>query len=49
MTIPTSLKIRGLNQKHILKQVAGKWLLRPSSIIASRALRRRWDAGCAAR
>jgi asparagine synthase (glutamine-hydrolysing) len=29
MTIPANLKIRGLNQKHVLKQVAGKWLPAP--------------------
>src|ERR1700694_2276689 len=29
MTIPANLKIRGLNQKHILKKVAGKWLPAP--------------------
>jgi asparagine synthase (glutamine-hydrolysing) len=29
MTIPANLKIRGLNQKHILKQVAAKWLPAP--------------------
>jgi asparagine synthase (glutamine-hydrolysing) len=29
MTIPASLKIHGLNQKHILKQVAAKWLPAP--------------------
>ncbi len=29
MTIPANLKIRGLNQKHILKQVASKWLPPP--------------------
>jgi asparagine synthase (glutamine-hydrolysing) len=29
MTIPANLKIRGLNQKRILKQVAAKWLPAP--------------------
>ena len=29
MTIPANLKIRGLNQKHVLKQVAAKWLPAP--------------------
>jgi asparagine synthase (glutamine-hydrolysing) len=29
MTIPSRLKIRGLNQKHILKQVASRWLPEP--------------------
>ena len=31
MTTPSHLKIRGLNQKHILKEVASKWL--PESVI----------------
>jgi len=34
MTIPANLKIRGLNQKHVLKQVAGKWL--PAPVISHR-------------
>ena len=29
MTIPSALKIRGLDQKHILKQVASRWLPEP--------------------
>jgi len=29
MTIPTRLKIHGLNQKHVLKQVAARWLPEP--------------------
>ena len=29
ITIPPNLKIRGLNQKHLLKQVAAKWLPAP--------------------
>jgi asparagine synthase (glutamine-hydrolysing) len=29
MTIPANLKIRGLRQKHILKEVAAKWLPEP--------------------
>jgi asparagine synthase (glutamine-hydrolysing) len=29
MTIPANLKIRGLNQKHVLKQVASRWLPPP--------------------
>jgi asparagine synthase (glutamine-hydrolysing) len=29
MTIPSSLKIKGLDQKHILKQVASRWLPEP--------------------
>jgi len=29
MTIPSSLKIRGLDQKHILKEVARRWLPEP--------------------
>jgi asparagine synthase (glutamine-hydrolysing) len=34
MTIPANLKIRGLNQKHVLKQVARKWL--PAPVISHR-------------
>jgi asparagine synthase (glutamine-hydrolysing) len=34
MTIPSSLKIRGLDQKHILKQVAHRWL--PEAVIRHR-------------
>jgi len=34
MTIPDSLKIRGLEQKHILKEVARRWL--PESVIRHR-------------
>jgi asparagine synthase (glutamine-hydrolysing) len=34
MTIPSRLKIRGLNQKHILKQVAARWL--PEAVIRHR-------------
>jgi asparagine synthase (glutamine-hydrolysing) len=34
MTIPSRLKIRGLNQKHILKQVAARWL--PQAVISHR-------------
>ena len=34
MTVPASLKIRGLTQKHVLKKIAAKWL--PAPVISHR-------------
>src|ERR1700674_2166219 len=45
MTIPANLKIRGLNQKHILKQVAEKWLPAAGINLRNTGVVGRWGPG----